>query len=216
MVKKGMPSEFGTSKEYVEFLGYKLSVNKISIKDDSVRKIKKQVSYILYKNLIKPVKAYQLKSIIIPNNNEDPAFVTAMMQIRRYLYGNLSEEKLNGFLNGKYKRVRFKGIMSFYPLIDDEEQLRSLDGWLVSTILNSLKLREQLFLSKGYISVSNNFPFNTDSNNILLKCRTAVYKGRIGLYSIPSFLRIYNAIKKGVLINGIEYTMNKSSNHYDY
>jgi RNA-directed DNA polymerase len=216
MVKPGMPSEFNATKEYLEFLGYKLSIDKISIKEDSKSKIKKQISYILYKNLIKPVKAYQLKSIIVPSNNEDPAFVTAMMQIRRYLYGNLSEEKLNGYLNGKYNRIRFKGIMSFYPLIDDEGQLRELDGWLVSTILNSLRLREKLFHSKGLFSISNNFPFNVNEKDILHNCKTMHYKGRKGLYSIPSFFRIYSAIKKGVLNNGIEFTMNEKSNQYDY
>lgn len=216
MVKPGMPSELNSTKEYVEFLGYKLSLDNISIKEDSARKIKKQIGYILYKNLIKPVKAYKLKSIIVPSNNEDPAFVTAMMQIRRYLYGNLSEEKLNGYLNGKYKRMRFKGIMSFYPLIDDEKQLKELDGWLVSTIYNSLKLREKLFHSKGLLSISNNFPFNLTYENILQKCRTMQYKGRHGLYSIPSFLRIYSAIKKGIWQNGIEVTMNGKSNYYNY
>lgn len=216
MVKPGMPSEFESTKEYIEFLGYRLSIDKISIKKDSISKIKKQISYILYKNLIKPVKGYQLKSIIVPSNNEDPAFVTAMMQIRRYLYGNLSEEKLNGYLNGKYKRIRFKGIMSFYPLINDEEQLKELDGWLVSTIQSSLKLRKKLFHSKGLFSISNNFPFNLKKEDILQTCTTMQYKGKKGLYTIPSFLRIYSAIQKGVLNNGIEFTMSEKSNHYDY
>ncbi len=49
------------------------------------------------------------------------------MQIRRYLYGNLNETVLKKYLNGAYKRLTFKGIMSFYPLIDDKNQLHELD-----------------------------------------------------------------------------------------
>lgn len=45
--KQGMPSEFYKTKEYIEFLGYKLSGEKISIKDNSIKKIKKQISYLL-------------------------------------------------------------------------------------------------------------------------------------------------------------------------
>lgn len=216
MVKPGLPSEFKATKEYLEFLGYKLSLDKISIKEESVKKIKKQISYLLYKNLIKPINGYQLKSIIVPSNNEDPAFVTAIMQIRRYLYGNLSEAKLKSFLNGKYKRIRFKGIMSFYPLIDDVEQLKELDGWLVSTIYNSLKLREKLFIQKNITRISYNFPFNVSRNDFINRCRYMSYKGNKGLYEIPSFLRIYNGIKNGIINNGIEYTMNDKVYEYNY
>ncbi|MED4060916.1 reverse transcriptase domain-containing protein [Priestia megaterium] len=216
MVKPGLPSELKATKQYIEFLGYKLSVDNISIKEESVKKIKKQITYLLYKNLIKPIKGYQLQSIIVPNNNEDPAFVTAMMQIRRYLYGNLSESTLKSFVNGKYKRIRFKGIMSFYPLIDDVDQLKELDGWLVSTVFKTLKLRKKLFIQKNIQSVLNNFPFNVKKEELVNECRTTRYKGNKGLYEIPSFLRIYTGIKTGILNNGIEYTMNNNPYEYDY
>ncbi|MBF0709391.1 RNA-dependent DNA polymerase [Alkalihalobacillus hwajinpoensis] len=216
MVKPGLPSELKATKEFIEFLGYKLSIDKISIKADSVNKIKKQISYLLYKNLIKPVKEYKLKSIIVPSNNTDPAFVTAMWQIRRYLYGNLTEPKLKSFMNGKYNRIRFKGIMSFYPLIDDVEQLKELDGWLVSTVYNSLKLREKLFIDKNITSVSHNFPFNIDKDELIKLCKVTPYKGTKGFYEIPSFFRIYKGIKHGILNNGIDYTMNNKPYDYDY
>ena len=38
------------------------------------------------------------------------------MQIRRYLYVNLNEKMLHNYISGPYKRLNFKGIMSFYPL----------------------------------------------------------------------------------------------------
>ncbi|SDO30199.1 reverse transcriptase domain-containing protein [Halobacillus aidingensis] len=216
MVKPGLPSEFDKTKEYIEFLGYKLSLSSISIKEESVNKIKKQISYLLYKNLIKPLKGYQLKNIIVPSNDEDPALVTAMMQIRRYLYGNLSESKLKSFVNGKYKRIRFKGIMSFYPLIDDVEQLKELDGWLKSTIYNTLKLRKKLFLKKNILRVSYNFPFNVSEKDLITRFKSASFKGTKGIYEIPSFLRIYQGIKNGITNNGIEYTMNEKAFEYDY
>lgn len=215
--KKGMPSEFGKTKEYIEFLGYKLSVEKVSIKNESVRKIKRQINYLLYRNLIYPVKTFPHKAAKIPANGEDDAFVTAIMQIRRYLYGNLTEEKINKYLNGSYKRLSFKGIMSFYPLLDDVEQLKELDKWLISTILNNLKLREKLLLKPApYRDYKNSFPFNLNSNNIIPTCRSKVIKRKKGLITIPSFIRIYKAIKLGVLNEGIDVTMNPNSNKYSY
>lgn len=212
---KDMPSEFYKTKEYINFLGYKLSGDKVSIKDDKVRDIKQEISYLLYRNLIQPIKSRPFVAVTIPNNNEDSMFVTAIMQIRRYLYGNLNDKLLNLYLSGAYKRLNFKGLMSFYPLIDDEDQLKELDGWLISTIFNCLRLRAKLLYNVGH-DVYNQFPFNIDKNQIIEKCKTQSYKGKKGLMEIPSFTKVYSAIKKGVSDYGIDGVMNPLSNIYNY
>lgn len=215
LCQSGMPAEFDKIKSHIDFLGYKLSGENVSIKEAKVYEIKKEISYLLYRNLIQPIKPAVLKALTIPNNDEDPAFVTAIMQIRRYLYGNLNEHVIQLYLIGHYKRLKFKGLMSFYPLLNDEEQLKKLDGWLVSTILHAIKLRENILNSKGF-RVSGQFPFNLNKQSILEVCKKKRVKNRIGLIQIPSFLRIYQAIQKGIENDGIEYTMNPKSNLYNY
>ena len=111
LCQSGMPAEFSKIKEDIDFLGYKLSGAKISIKDEKVCELKEQISYLLYRNLIQPIKPIVLRAVIIPNNNEDPAFVTAIMQIRRYLYGKLNEQHIRLYLSGHYKRLTFKGFV---------------------------------------------------------------------------------------------------------
>ncbi|MCU5340123.1 reverse transcriptase domain-containing protein [Bacillus cereus] len=213
--KRSMPSEFSSDKTSIEFLGYTLSGDNVSIKPDSVKKIKKQISYLLYRNLIQPLNRVPLRSVKIPSNDNDSHFVTAIMQIRRYLYGNLSEHMLRSYLNGSYKHLNFKGIMNFYPLIDDEEQMRQLDRWLLSTILNALKKRERLLLKHGY-NRSNQFPFNLDKDSLLQECRRRRIHGKKGLIEIPSFMRIHRAIQKELVVKGIERVMHPKSNEYDY
>jgi RNA-directed DNA polymerase len=213
--KEGMPSEFSSYKTSIDFLGYSLSGDNVSIKNASVNKIKREISYILYRNLIQPLRGTKLQSVTIPNNNMDTDFVTAIMQIRRYLYGNLSEHMLKSYLNGSYKRLNFKGIMSFYPLIDDIDQMKYLDRWLISTILNALKKRNRLLIRHGH-NCSNQFPFNLTHKDILERCKQMRIHGKKGLIEIPSFLRIFRAIQKQVIIKGIEKTMHPKSNEYDY
>ena len=210
-----MPSEFEKTKEYIEFLGYKLSGKNISIKQQSVNKIKKQISYLLYRNLIQPINTTPFRAVIIPSNNEDPSFVSAIMQIRRYLYGNLSEETLTKYNQGIYKKLSFKGIMSFYPLINNEDQLKTLDGWLLSSIFMTLKKREKILINNLH-HVSSQFPYNLLKNQLIDACKTQSYRGIAGIMEIPSFLRIYKAIKKGVLNEGIDETMNRKSVYYNY
>lgn len=211
---KGIPSEFFNTKEFIEFLGYRISVETVGIKNDSVNKIKKQVSYILYRNLIQPVKSKPFKGVNIPSNNIDHDFLTAIMQIRRYLYGNLTEITLKKFLNGTYKRLSFKGIMSFYPLINDEEQLKELDRWLISTILNVLRKRNKLFKAHNPQFNSNQFPFNKNKNELIDECKNKEVYNHKGLFEIPSFLRIYLAIKLGLINQGIEGVMHPKSLYY--
>lgn len=215
LAKEGLPTELNSRKYYLEFLGYQLSNDYISIKNSSVNRIKNHISYILYKNLIKPLNQPQLKSVIIPANNQDRDLLVAIIQIRRYLYGNLNDKLLRNYLSGDYKRLNFKGLMSFYPLIDDEEQLKELDKWLISTILNCLKKRKKLLIQHGH-NRSNSFPFNVDAKGLIEICKKSKINGKKGLMEIPSFLRIYHAIKQNVKTVGIERTMHINSNKYNY
>jgi hypothetical protein len=212
---KEIRSEFTNTKEFIEFLGYKISTSSISIKDRSIKKIQAQISYILYHNLIQPLKVNIVHPNNIPINGLDKNFLSAIMEIRRYLYGNLTEVTLKKYINGTYKVLTFKGIMSFYPLINDVEQLHSLDRWLISTIMNILRLRKNILLQKSALFREDQFPFNVQKEELILKCKNTSISGKKGLLELPSFLRIYNAMQIGLKNEGIERVMNPQSGYYE-
>lgn len=214
LTEKSLPTELSSSKEFINFLGYSIFVNKVSIKEETVKKIKKQISYILYKNLIQPLEVEKLKNIIIPNREKDRDFLTAIMQIRRYLYGGLTDDLLLKYLRGSNKQIFFKGIMNFYPLVSDVEQLNNLDGWLLSVIYRSIQLRKKLLLKHKH-DVNNFFPFSFSRNELLEICKEKTLANK-KVFKIPSFILIYKAIQKGLLESGIEKTMHPKSNEYDY
>jgi len=214
LTHKELRAELGHYKHSLDFLGYTLAVDRVSIKRSAVQKIKKQISYLLYKNLVQPLRGQQLRAVAIPANNKDDALIVAISQIRRYLYGDLSEYHLQRCLRGYHYRVAFKGVMSFYPLVDDEAQLKELDAWLVGTLHRCLRLRAKLLNAWGHPRFAD-FPFNVPHNRMIPEFR----KIRIGqkrLLTIPSFLRIYRALKRGLITSGIEGTMNPGSNAYHY
>lgn len=213
LTREGFPSELKSVKHKIDFLGYSISVDHLSIKEKSVKKIKKQISYLLYRNLIQPLKGPKLRAVTIPANDSDPAFLTAILQIRRYLYGNLSEKQLRDYLAGRLRTINFKGIMSFYPLLTDEEQLKKLDGWLSSVTIRALHLRARL-LKRWKFNRDNIFPFNVNKEELIERCKVTLINGK-PLLEIPSFLRIYRAIQKGLISQGIERVMNPSSSYYE-
>lgn len=212
--KKEMSAEFTNHKEFIEFLGYKISTENISIKDSSVEKIKNHISSLLYKNLLQPLNSVPIHGSNVPTGGRDKNFLSAMMEIRRYLYGNLTEETLRKYMNGTYKVLSFKGIMSFYPLITDIELLKSLDKWLLSTILNVVELRRKKLLANVPNFVDYQPPFKLDKNQLLSHCKNTVIANRSGLLEIPSFLRIFNALNFGVNNFGVEVVMNPRSLYY--
>ena len=151
----------------------------------------------------------------IPANNKDENFLSAMMQIRRYMYGGLSKKQIKDYLSGRSKMIYYKGVMSFYPLVNDEQQLLELDGWLLSVIYRAVRLREKLLRVKWNYNRSHSFPFNQSREQLLAACTIAKIEGK-HLLEIPSFLLIHQALKKGLIESGIERVMNPDSLNYDY
>jgi hypothetical protein len=132
------------------------------------------------------------------------------------MYGNLQEEFLRGYISGKYRHLTFLGLMSFYPLVDDEEQLKDLDRWLLHTLHRATLKRYRLFTTVHSFPSVRNVIYNVKDAEVFLKlCHEQIVKGK-HLYSVPSFLRIYRAIKKKVVSDGVVATMHPKSNQYGY
>jgi len=210
----GMKSEFYKSKDKVEFLGYSISIDKVSIKSSAVDKIKREISYILYKHLIQPLKDKPLKALKIPANDIDEALLSAICEIRRYMYGNLSENMISAYLSGRSNRIFFKGIMSFYPLINDEAQMKSLDGWLVNAIFKAVQYRGSLLKSHRQPR-SHIFPFNASRKELLIGCNSERVKG-MRLLKHPSFLTMFKAMQRGLVEVGITGVTDPNANAYNY
>lgn len=213
LAKDGSRAEIASKPDF-NFLGYAISPDKVSIKKKSAQRIKKQISYLLYRNLIQPLENKPLRALVIPSNNRDPALLSAMLQIRRYLYGGLLHKEMLEYIQGRRPSILFKGAMSFYPLLNDEKQLRDLDGWLLSVIHRVLQKRAKLLLSHKF-DVRANFPFSVPREKIVKNFRRKSINGK-ALLEVPSFTLIFKALKKGLNDHGIERVMNPKSLHYDY
>jgi hypothetical protein len=130
------------------------------------------------------------------------------------MYGGLSKKQMKDYLSGRSKRIYFKGVMSFYPLVNDVEQLTKLDGWLLSILHRTVQLRAKLLLQWGF-DQTHSFPFNQSREQLLKSCAEKLVNNK-PLLEVPSFLLIHKALQKGLLEAGIEKVMNPKSLNYDY
>jgi RNA-directed DNA polymerase len=216
LTASGMKSELHSHKTFVDFLGYRISPECTGMKAGMVARMKKRVSAIIDRCMLAPIRSGSPAIGAIPANNRDDALMIAICMIRRYLYGNLQEEFLRGYINGKYSHLSFLGLMSFYPLVDDQDQLKRLDQWLLHTLHRAAALRYRMLTANPVFGSAGRVVFNNpNSSTFLAICDQQLVNGK-RLYSIPSFLRIARAINKRVLSDGVEAAMHPKSNRYGY
>lgn len=121
LTPKGMPAEI-TAQNSLDFLGYTISPKTLSIRSKSIRRIKKHLAYLVYANLLQEPKRGHFPSSQMLQSI-DKGYPVLLYQMRRYLYGGLSEARLRRYLSRQTPQIRYKGLMSFYPIVDDEELL---------------------------------------------------------------------------------------------
>lgn len=194
---EGAPAEF-TAKSTVEFVGYRVSDHGIGMRDTVVERVKRRIAYLVWSNLLEPLRQGKyVPSRTAPGVDRD--YFVMILQIRRYLYGNLSEGKLRRLLDGRARQIRYPGVMSYFPLVDDMSQLKSLDGWLHHTVYTSLQERARLLRAFG----ANELP----SPHGLTKQALPTAKGKTSGgkdldLRLPSFVRIGTAINRAALAHG--------------
>lgn len=146
------PSEMKSEmrqKEEVEFVGYSFASSGIAMRESSVARIKRRISHIVYRNLLEqPARGRIVPTRFRPRVDRD--YVVMIYQLRRYLYGNLTELALRRFLSKGSPRMHFRGSMAFYPLIDRPGFLEALDGWMQHTVFTTLRKRASLLAESGF------------------------------------------------------------------
>jgi len=142
------------SKHSFVFLGYEISPDGISLSPKAVKSIKKRLSTIIHRHLLLYPRAHQFNPSRITKNGLDWDMVTCINEIRRYLYGRVTEKTVLECLSDKRKPlVKTRGLLSYYPLIDRPANLQELDGWLLNVIHRAQVARYKMVLSKPYARV---------------------------------------------------------------
>jgi len=188
-------------KQSIDYLGYQISQKDVSIADHRVAKIKERISFLIYQNLIQPLKIKGVfnKARLIATLDLD--YVTTLRQIRYYMYGGLTEDKLLQYIAGRVTNLHFRGVMSYYPIVTNIRQLAILDGWLIYVLRQSLKLRQRLWSRMGVSSLPG--PTQDWIDRIERLGSVAVPSGHAVDLRIPRFTLINSAMRRAINRRGI-------------
>ena len=182
----------------VNYLGHTLGLNSVRMRESAVNRIKSRVQTLIYTNLLmEPLRNNQSLDAITSNDRD---YVTYVWQLRRYLYGPLSENDVRRFQHGAIPAMSFQGVMSFFPLVDHDKDLVELDVWIATQTWLALKKRQRLLSSYGKTA-----PRTWGlSRSQLIKLKS--FSGRTGEeidLRLPSLRRIAGAIRLAVDTHGL-------------
>lgn len=193
LVPEGLAAEF-KSKSSVSFVGYRIGSKTISIRESTLERSKRKISYLIFANLLQePKRGRILKDRLLYGIDRD--YRILLFQLRRYLYGELSESQLRKYMARQTPLMHYHGLMSFYPVVNDEKLLRELDGWLLNAVFRALRLRGKLFRTAGITLLP---PPHGLSKAGLLKLRYAPIAGQPRSVDLrfPSVARVARLLRR--------------------
>jgi RNA-directed DNA polymerase len=137
---------------HVDYLGHRLTPGGVCLPEKSVRRIKRQISELIYKHLFLHRRgnggAFNPERIGVGFFDWD--LVTCLNEVRKYMYGGLREGQLKAFLKDDSKPPFIRGLMAFFPLTTDVRQLAELDGWLLNVITRAQRERVRMLGGFGH------------------------------------------------------------------
>lgn len=147
-IDDGDIGEIEAIKEF-DYIGHKFTGSSVGISSRAIKRIKQKISRTIYIHLLHNPKRGLFDSSRAGGLHYDWDLVTCINELRSYIYGGIKEERIRAFLDSNARIRRFKGLMSFYPLVTQVDQFAMLDGWLISVLRRAMRERTRLLATFG-------------------------------------------------------------------
>ena len=145
----GSPTEMHAVSS-VEFLSHTLSLRSTGVGSRPMHKLKHQCNELIYSNLIRqPLAGTQLFRRL--DDGKDRDYLTLISQLRRLLYGSLSERQVRRLASVSYiPRIHLSGKVANHPSIYGVRDWEDFDAWLSRQVWLAIRKREKLLRSAGF------------------------------------------------------------------
>lgn len=202
------PAEFSTTNS-IEFLSHRIALRGTSLSDRTVSNAKITIEENIYDHLLRePIMGTQeLRRL---NGTLDRDYIALLSQLRRYLYGSLSEEQLRRLLRGPLpSRISLGGLLGRHPMANNTRQLQELDNWISTQIWLALRKRSRLL--SGHLSNTPQ-PWGYSKGELY----NFTTRSSRGLYlpvdgRIPSTVRMNELVRRAVRAHGTKVATHTAS-----
>lgn len=187
-----------TSTTSLDYLGHRIQLRQISMKPAVERRVRGHVEELIYNNLLRePLNGTQDLARL---TGTDRDYATFIWQLRRYMYGPLSESQVRRFSQGSIPPMSFEGVMSFFPLVNDHDQLRNLDEWVATRTWLAVRKRSTLLASYSAMAPA---PWGRSRGDLFKLVVKSSSTGREVDLRLPSFRRASMVIASAVRMYGV-------------
>jgi RNA-directed DNA polymerase len=187
------------STTHITYLGHDVGLRSVRMRDSAIERIKARVDELLYTNLLlEPLKGTQDPDRISATDRD---YVVFVWQLRRYLYGPLSEAEVRRFQQGQIPAMSFKGVMSFFPLVDDDHALVELDEWITTRTWLAIRKRRRT-LSSTLGGTPLPVPWTASRADLHGLTATSSRTGKTIDLRLPSIRRIAGLIQAAIRVHG--------------
>ncbi|MFD4353125.1 reverse transcriptase domain-containing protein [Nocardia sp. NPDC058518] len=202
--ERAQDAEIRTTKS-IDYLGHTIGLRSTRMKASTIERIKSKIEHLIFVNLLlEPLRKGQAATQL---TDVDRDYVTLIWQIRRYLYGPLSENDIRRFQHGSIPPMSFEGVMSFFPLIDDDAGLFALDTWMASQIWLAMRKRERLLFAA---SLACPPPLGLSKEELIGFQSKSKRTGASLDLRMPSFRKIAGVIRTAVSTHGLGVVSGKA------
>lgn len=196
-----------------DYLGYCFKGSNLTMPEKKINHFKNRISRLINLYLIHYLDLGfdRSRSGVYPNTF-DWDLLGLIYEMRRSLYGGLSEQDIKLFLERGIRLPNMKGTMGFYCLLDDPTPLKHLDGWMLSAVRRAMAARKRILATKysAACPTPNNGQLATGSWLSLSAWRGTDFPEP----RMPSLVRGWRAARKHYFTFGLENVEAPGYGHY--
>lgn len=207
---------------HFDYLGYRFTPHGLTMTDRTMRRLKAKISRLVHLYLIhylkfgfnpqrcqsanaEGVKEPLLKAFLekasLPSYDWD--LLGLIYELRRSLYGGLTEDEIGSFLRGEARPPKMAGLMGFYCLLEDTTPLKELDGWMLNIVRRAMRVRNRI-LAKKYGATCPTPSSKTLVTGTWLDKEAWRGEGELPDARMPSLMRGWRAARKFRASFGLE------------
>ncbi|WP_404380897.1 reverse transcriptase domain-containing protein [Knoellia locipacati] len=190
--------------ESVEFLSHKISLEHVGLARRPESAIRRRISDLIYANLLRqPLNGTQ--DLTRLSNGVDRDYITLLSQLRRLLYGSMSEHQVRRFSQSGYiPHTYLTGFVARHPVVTDDHDWQALDRWIRRQIWLALRRRASVLRSSGFVGPC--IPWDTPIEDLGKKTvRSRRTRAVINL-RIPSSVNMANVVRRSTGHHGTRVT----------
>lgn len=186
----------------VSFLSHDIGLKRTTLQPKVVAQIRRRVGALIYNHLLRePLRGTQDLGRV---GLQDRDYVAFLWQLRRYLYGSLSEHDVRRLSNEGVPKIRLRGAISRFPLVDDDACWRELDAWISVQTWLAVRRRAGLLSPSLWRGVGPApVPWGLPREDLFTLRSVSARTGASLDLRLPSAVRMATVVKKVVQTHGV-------------